>query len=161
MKLQEILEMEAGPELNKLVGKTLDLKPYIDWRVMNPEHTAYSMVFDFYSEAKEWWDINKDRYMVNDPQGVYFKYELVEWETWPRVSEDIKETWKVVDKLPVLGLVMDLRQYDNRYLVSIAHNDKGMLRSYVVGGYDFKTAPESITKNSLIAILRERGELEE
>jgi hypothetical protein len=152
MKLSEILEMEAGPELDKIVSKIFGFQPQTDWRVMNSEHTAYCISFDFYSEAKEWWDKNKERYRIDDPQCNFYKYDLVEWETWPRVSEDVSSVWKVEEKMKSMKT-----QYI--YWLSRQIEQTGSASEYT---FDIAHAlPVVKCRAAIAAALQERGELEE
>jgi hypothetical protein len=137
MKLSEIMAMEAGPELDKLVAEKV-----MGWRI-------HSRATAFYVDADKVDDI------IVGPS-YRDKYE---WNP----SRDIATAFEVVGNLPSMGLLMEIKQYDDGFLAVIGKQRKGFCngRSYFTGGQYSTSLPLAICREVLIVIFKERGELEE
>lgn len=132
MKLDTISKMEAGSELNTLIAEEV-----MGWKIHN-RHAAYYV------------DAGKENDLIENVRADF------DWSP----SKNIWSAWEVVNRLPSIGMFLECKQWPDCWQITIVKN-KGTHRDYMVGNMHFKDFCEGVAKAALIAILRERGELEE
>jgi hypothetical protein len=101
----EIQRMEAGRELDELVGTAFGLPTTDKWHILNSVSGGTYISFDRKCEA--------DKYLAEAkqerPDGMIAqegKVELV--RSWPRASSDITAAWQVVEALERRAQLVDI-----------------------------------------------------
>lgn len=145
MTKEEILKMEAGEELDRLVAEVMG-EPM-------PEFTPENAL-----------ELQLAGSPVKSPKGNWLclcRYDEGDIPTWRPLpySTDISAAWSVVEKMRELDYSFSLTNYDNYKLVYQVkfYNYLNPALSYCGVG----TAPEAICKAALLTKLDEIKELEE
>ena len=130
MTSEDILELEPGPELDRLVAERV-----VGW-----------------SDAK---DVSK--YYPGD--GVWRSPDghPLHGERWSP-SSDIAAAWEVVDHLASKGFSFTLLQTgENHFLVKVWNNDPGWNRVKNPVAFEIGPAPLAICRAALLTVMKEVG----
>jgi hypothetical protein len=95
----DVDKMEAGRELDKLVGVTFGFEPRVTWHVLDPTGKGSAFTADTERGVREWFSDILRSY----PDSWVKDYHVGTWERWPRFSEDIGAAFEVVEKLRAAG----------------------------------------------------------
>lgn len=161
MKLDDILKMEAGPELNKLVGETLNLGYDIEWQVLNKTEKGCIIWFDNRIQAEEWWERNK--HYAENPNSLEYGMKMRTVLKWHDFSRNMSYAFSVIEKLMSMGYRYVARGNfaGNRlHFAAFDHQDwadpNPLYKSNLC-----KSLPLAICQAALITVFTERSELEE
>ena len=100
MNRDNILAMEAGHDLDELVGKALKFIPKIQWWAVSGNETGIYCTFDTLHEANDWHAKQYSKF----PTGYYAASggKIEKAEIYKPYSEEIESAWKVVAALQSL-----------------------------------------------------------
>lgn len=110
MTRDEALKLDAGPELDAVVGKAVGITPLKIHRVWkdgggNRSSTSQrDCPHDFPSV-----EMLRDYLERNQRQGLMQGYVIIEEDEWPEFSTDIAAAWQVVEKMHADGWTIDVR----------------------------------------------------
>jgi hypothetical protein len=139
----EILKMEAGPELDEAVCKAVGIEPHRYWAAWKDGGIALS-------EDREWSTSYREvkAFCEKHPQ-----YELKQLEMWSPVSDDIASAFEVVAKMRERGLFFTLgaETSDDGEDFWWASFDEGA--SPLEGSIEAPTAPLALCRAALLAVL--------
>ncbi len=108
--------MEAGPELNALIGEMMGAQPRLSWNVMNPDETATA----YHSDSKQECEHFLADTLRRMPDSWLKDYHVGSWKIWPRYSEEISAAWTVVEKMRERGFWLKLcTHWEGNNLVSV------------------------------------------
>lgn len=105
MRREEILKMEAGPELNRMIAERV-----LGWKAWEEIRGEYThVVWQKDGERDPWkgsrdWEIQKERYtpLIKFDPMKHIEHGLIDF------SQDISSAWQVVEKLNDLGWQIEL-----------------------------------------------------
>ena len=150
MTRDEIMSMEAGPEMDQMVGELIGDEPEITPVASDDGgKTACAMVD---RQWGPWRSEHELRLWLEEGQqrGLHLGFKIEACKTWPRYSTSISDAWEVVEKLPI----------DSQGLLiarcSVANADEYQAAIHVQGEAVWvsgDTAPLAICRAALIATM--------
>jgi len=88
-------EMQAGREMDEVLGKALGVEPKKDWNVLNTDETATA----FCGESRREVENFLTEHLKRNPDSWLKDYHVGYWEFYKKYSTDIAAAWEVVNKL--------------------------------------------------------------
>jgi len=135
-------EMQAGREMDKLVGETFRLSPDLSWQILNADETASIFSAKSEREAEDYLA----RQLKNYPDSMFKDYHVGHWKFYKRYSSEMAEAWKLVELMNEAGWNFSLiRKLDGISEVSFWHG-------VIVRTGCHKTAPLAICRSALKAL---------